>query len=85
MNQQQPDGKHVPSSVVGATVQDHSAAIAAHIDKGPAPQPPDQVPQTVGDNPNPPDSSQSSGEADTSPLVLPGGRFGTQPYSGLIV
>lgn len=57
MNRKPAAGKHVPSAVQGATVQDHSAAIAEHVE-----QDVPQTPQTVGMNPDAPANPKASGQ-----------------------
>lgn len=67
------DGKHVPSAVAGATVQDHSAAIAAHVE---------QTPQTVGMNPDAPDQRRASGQVASGIRYVSGSPTGYSPYMG---
>lgn len=76
-NQTQPGGgKHVPSAVIGAAVQDNSHAIRRHIDQ--SQDDVDQTPQTVGVNPDPPAQRQASvPNAPAGPQTAGFSRFGS--------
>lgn len=73
-NQKPADGKHVPSAVKGAAVQDGTAALNAHRVT------PDQTPQTVGGNPDAPADRQASPKAATGIPYTAGSPTGFSPY-----
>lgn len=79
-NRKPPVGKHVPSAVQGATVQDHSAAIAACKQSMPSKTP--QATQTVGTNPNPPAQRQASVQNVSGVPYVAGSPTGFSPYMG---
>lgn len=78
MNRKPADGKHVPSAVQDATVQDHSAAIAKHVERMPP-----QATQTVGANPDAPDQRQASGQVVSGIPYTSGSPTGYSAYMGV--